>query len=218
MKKGLLRMRGRRQPRRGRVFRQRLPAAGALASATLAVSFLLALVPGAVDISGAATGCSGSSLYAAAHEVDSILFEDPDLPRQIQNGRCVQTIFLTAGDAGNSSSYWLGREDGVKASYAQMAGVSNSWTQSDAGISGHPMPLFTLDANPGVTVIFMRLPDGKYTGNGFAAYGYESMQKLWQGSISTMHVVDGTSSYTKSDLISTLTTLMTAFQADQIRT
>jgi LmbE family N-acetylglucosaminyl deacetylase len=187
-------------------------------SAVLAAVILLALVPGAVDLGRAATGCSGSTLYTVAHQDDSILFQDPDLQHQIQSGLCVRTIFVTAGDAGLSSSYWLGRENGAEASYAQMAGVSNSWTQSDAGVQGHPMPVVTLTGNSRVSLVFMRLPDGKYSGGGFQAYGYESLRKLWDGSISTMHVVDGTSSYTRPDLTSTLTTLMTAFQPDQVRT
>src|SRR3954470_1650649 len=85
----------------------------------------------------AAANCpAGDSMYIVAHEDDSIFFQNPDLQRDISSGRCVQTIYLTAGDAGSGFSYWGAREDGVKAAYAQMAGLANNWTQSDAGISG----------------------------------------------------------------------------------
>ena len=198
--------------------RRRLRIVRALVPAILAGLIVPALVPGALSASSAASGCSGSTLFVAAHQDDSILFQDPDLAHQIQNGLCVRTIFTTAGDGGLSSSYWLGREEGAKASYAQMAGTSNTWTQSDAGVSGHPMPIFTLNDNPKISVIFMRLPDGKFSGGGYELYGFESMRKLWSGSITTMHVVDGSSSYTRSDFISTLTSLISAFQPDQIRT
>ncbi len=145
-----------------------------------------------------------------AHEDDSILFQTPDLQRDISNGICTRTVFVTAGDAGGPSSYWLAREAGARAAYAQMAGVPDSWTQSDAGVPGHPVPVFTLDGNSNVSVAFMRLPDGNSDGSGFATYGNESLQSLWFGSQTTLTADDGTSSYTRSDLISTLAALMSA--------
>src|SRR4051812_41155957 len=99
-----------------------------------------------------------------------------------------------------------------------MAGVANSWATSDAGVSGHPIPLLTLNGRPTVSLEFMRLPDGNTGGGGYSRYNFESLQKLWQGQISQIHADDGSSAYTKSSLTSTLTTLMTAFQPDTIRT
>lgn len=77
--------------------------------------------------------------------VDDLLFLSPDLLHDIQAGRCVRTVYLTAGDAGRGERYWLGREDGVRAAYAQMAGVADRWTVSDAGQAEHPILLATLD-------------------------------------------------------------------------
>ena len=99
-----------------------------------------------------------------------------------------------------------------------MAGVANSWTQTDAGVPGHPMPIYTLTGQPTVSVVFMHLPDGNVDGSGFASTNYQSLQKLWTGTISTIDAVDGSSSYTKSSLISTLTSLMSGFQPGSIRT
>ncbi len=167
----------------------------------------------------AASGCSqGAILNMVAHEDDDLLFLSPDLLHSIQAGLCVRTIFFTAGDDGLGSDYWLGREAGSRAAYAQMNGVANTWTQTDAGISGHPMPLFTLSGRPNISLVFMRLPDGNLDGSGFSSTGHESLQKLWQGSISTIHVIDGSSSYSKTSLTTTLTALMTAYQPTQIRT
>ncbi len=167
-----------------------------------------------------AATCSTSLMNIVAHEDDDLLFLSPDLLHAIQNNWCVRTVYVTAGDSGAGEGYWSGREAGDKAAYAEMAGVANSWTQSDAGVSGHPMPLFTLNGQPNVSLVFMRLPDGNQDGSGFPGDNYESLQKLWGGTsigtISTIHTVDGSSSYTRQDLINTMATLMQAFAPSQI--
>ena len=80
------------------------------------------------------------------------------------------------------------------------------------------MPLYTLTGQTNISLIFMLLPDGNVDGSGFASTGNVSLQDLWTGTISTIKAIDGSSSYTKSSLISTLTSLMTAFQPGQIST
>jgi len=54
----------------------------------------------------------------------------------VQSGHCARTVFVTAGERGGDMDLLLQRESGVKAAYAQMAGVSNSWTTP--GGAGHP--------------------------------------------------------------------------------
>ena len=98
-----------------------------------------------------------------------------------------------------------------------MAGVANNWTQSDAGVAGHPAPLFTLSGKPTVSLVFLRLADGNSDGSGFSNDGFESLMKLWQGSIPTIHAVDGSASYAKGDLVSVLSGLMAAAQATEVR-
>ncbi len=181
----------------------------------------LALVPlsyVALTAAPAAASSSGPTLNIVAHEDDDLLFLSPDLLHAVQAGGKVQTVFVTAGDAGLSASYWQGREDGMQAAYAEMAGVSNSWTQGDAGVPGHPIPLFTLNGQQNVSLAFMRLPDGNEDGSGFASDNNESLQQLWTGSITTIHAVDGSSSYTRSSLISALATIMSSYQAAQVNT
>ncbi|MGD0167940.1 MAG: PIG-L family deacetylase, partial [Gaiellaceae bacterium] len=164
---------------------------------------------------------NGTSLNVVAHQDDDLLFMNPDILHDIQSNRCVVTVYVTAGDAGESDpAYWQGREAGSQAAYAEMAGVDNVWTTSDAGIPNHSIPVLTLSGDPKVSLVFMRLPDGNYLwGTGFATHNYESLQKLWQGTIDSIHPVDDeSSSYTRQDLIDTLTSLMTEFQPDLIRT
>lgn len=161
-------------------------------------------------------GSTGRTLNIVAHQDDDLLFLSPDLLHAIQSGRTVRTVFLTAGDAG--TDLWQTREAGVQAAYAQMCGVANAWTQTDAGIAEHSIPVFMLSGHPSVSVAFMRLPDGNFDGAGFASTAHKSLQQLWTGSISTIDAVDASSSYGKSTLISTLTRLMSSFQPDQINT
>ncbi len=160
----------------------------------------------------------GTTLNIVAHEDDDLLFLSPDLLHAIQAGRNVRTVFLTAGDAGSDAAYWRGRESGMQAAYAQMCGVADAWTQTDAGIAGHPIPVFTLAGHPSVSLAFMRLPDGGFDGSGAPSTNHESLQKLWTGSIPTIHAIDGSSNYSKEALESTLISLISSFQPDQINT
>jgi len=165
-----------------------------------------------------AAPCTTSVMTIVAHEDDDLLFVSPDLLHAIAGGQCARTVLVTAGDAGAGQGYWSSREAGSRAAYAEMAGVLDSWTQTDAGVPGHPMPLFTLAAAPNVSLVFMRLPDGNGGGNGFGATGHESLQKLWNGNITTMLAVDGSSSYTRTSLIDSLAGLMGSFQPAEVRT
>ncbi len=182
---------------------------------TIITSFLLRLNPTSIA-SANAVSTPGTTLNFVAHEDDDLLFLSPDLLHAIQSGRNVRTIFFTAGDNGETTTYWQGRQTGTEVAYAQMSGVANTWTQTDAGIAGHPIPLFTLTGKPTVSLAYLHLPDGNIDGTGFASTRYESLQKLWTGSISTIHAIDGTSSYTKATLISTLASLMSSFQPNQV--
>lgn len=166
----------------------------------------------------AATCSKGTTLNIIAHEDDDILFLNPDLLHDIQNGKCIVTVFVTAGDDNQGNIYWLSREEGAKAAYAEMAGVSDSWNEIDAGVAGHSVPVFTLAGNSSISLIFMRLPDGNIDGSGFSNNNFESLQKLWQGNIGVIHPVDGSFSYSKSDITNTLSYFMNVYNPDQIRT
>ena len=160
----------------------------------------------------------GTTMNFVAHEDDDMLFLNPDIQNDIHAGRCVITVYLTAGDAGLSTTYWQNRENGEKASYSIMSSALNLWTQQDAGITAHPIPVFTLTTAPNRSLIFLRLPDGNNDGLGFASTNYQTLQKLWQGNIPTITAINNSSSYTKQDLINTLLKLMNTYKPDIIRT
>jgi LmbE family N-acetylglucosaminyl deacetylase len=157
-------------------------------------------------------------LNFVAHPDDDLLFLSPDLLHAIQAGRNVRTVYVTSGDSGLDALYWRDRESGVQAAYAEMAGVANSWIESDAGVAEHPIPVFTLTDQQNVSLAFMRLPDGDVNGAGFASNGHQSLKDLWTGSIATIEAVDGSSTYTLSMLTRTLSYLITSFQPKQVNT
>ena len=192
-----------------------------LALAGVCVAVAVAAVPslhGRAEAMSAATCSQGAMLNFVAHPDDDLLFLSPDLLHDVQAGRCVRTVFVTAGDSDAGAGRMQLRESAIKSAYAQMAGTANSWTTADAGISGHPMPLVTLAGRPTVSLVFMRLPNAFSDGSGAPSHNYETLQGLWQGSITVMRAIDGSSSYTKTSLTVTLTALMAAQPADTIRT
>jgi len=192
----------------------------ARAAAVFAVLFLVAQVATA----RAAEPCTSKVMYIAAHEDDTLLFQSPDLLKDVRSNHCVQTVFLTAGDAGKAAAYWEGREVGAEVGYAQMAGVANSWTGSQITVEGHSIHREILDGQPGISILYMRLPDGGTTGSGFPLYGEQSLRKLWNGgnagspSIASIEAVDDSATYTYQGLIDTLAALMDGFEPRQIAT
>jgi LmbE family N-acetylglucosaminyl deacetylase len=189
---------------------------GVLISVAL-VSLPLGATPVAVQVP-AATACTAGAMQIVAHEDDDLLFQSPDLAEDVLAGRCVRTVFLTAGDAAPGETYWRGREAGSLAAYAQMAGVADRWSSSDAGLPDHAVRLMTLTDAPQVSVVFMRLPDGNRVGTGMFVHDYESLRRLWDGDITTIAAVDGSATYTGASLTNTLTELMTRFRPTTVRT
>ena len=173
-------------------------------------------VPRAFPALGAT--CTGGAMQIVAHQDDDLYFQSPDLLHDIQAGRCVRTVYVTAGDAAKGDVYWKGREEGSRAAYAQMAGVANLWTTSDAGAPGQSIQMEILVGAPGISIVTMRLPDGNRTGTGSIVHHDESLMRLWNGTITSIHAVDGSATYTGASLRDTLTELMTAFAPTSVRT
>lgn len=185
----------------------------------LVVISLIAAVTTAIIAAPAASAaaCTGSTLNVIAHPDDDLLFMSPDLLTALRSSRCVRTVVVTAGDGGSIGSGWVQRELGLKAAYAQMVGVSNSWTRSDAGLN-RPAVMDTLNGAPRVSIVFLRLPDGLPEGTGTSAGGFASLKKLWQGSISSITARDGSASYSRAELIGALRQLMLLTAPDAVTT
>ena len=161
--------------------------------------------------------CADGALSILAHPDDDLLFFNPHILQDIEARRCTRVVFVTAGESGDDQAYWSSLEAGIRATYAEMAGVANRWTSADAGISAGAISVHTLTAAPHVSVVFLRIPDG-FDGSGSAAYGWQSLAKLWDGEISTVTTVDGRDWYTKTEVRNILVQLMTDYRPTTVRT
>ena len=160
-----------------------------------------------------------TSVNIIAHEDDDLLFMNPDILNEIKQGYCERTIYITAGDAGDGIAYYLSRQDGAEAAYAEMTGTKDLWTQKTIQLASNEYVTFAnLEADSKITLVFMHLPDGGIQGQGFKLNNFQSIDKLYGGSIKTITTVDSQSVYTTDSLESALTNLMLFFGPSEIRT
>lgn len=155
------------------------------------------------------SGCAaGTTLSVVAHQDDDLLFQSTALGADLRAGRCVTTVYVTAGDAGRASTYWRGREAGVRAAYAQTLGVADTWSSTTVSFGGRAVGLSRLGGSSKVQMVFLHLPDGGLDGKGFAATGRQSLPQLWAGTQSRLSTVDGLTSYSLGELRAQLVTIM----------
>lgn len=146
-------------------------------------------------------------LNVVAHEDDDLLFMNPDIQADISDGRCLRTVYMTSGDAGQDAAYWTGREQGAKAAYAAMYHVENAWRDVPQLLNGKLVQVSYLADVPQIALVFLRLPDGNINGNGFAATANESLYKLLGAQISAIRGLNGVT-YSSAELTSALYSLM----------
>jgi LmbE family N-acetylglucosaminyl deacetylase len=164
--------------------------------------------------------CSGPTIVnVVAHEDDDLLFINPDTARAIQQGFCVRTVYLTAGDAGIGRMYWLAREHGSREAYSRMIGKADSWNlQEISANSRESITVATPLDNPRVSLVFFRLPDGNLHGEGFGQNGGESLSGLYARNFESLQSVDGQSAYSGASLTNMLAGLLNAYQPTLVRT
>jgi LmbE family N-acetylglucosaminyl deacetylase len=166
------------------------------------------------------TNClNATTMNIVAHEDDDILFMNPDITLDLQAGRCVRTVYVTAGDSGYGSAYLADREQGSQAAYATLLHTQNNWIQRIVALPhGAYIRVSTLKNHPEVSLIFMRLPDGGLDGQGFARTKFQSLSGLETGRLTALHSVDNQSTYTKAGLELALTEIMALYNPAEIRT
>lgn len=179
--------------------------------------------PGSRAVSVQPAAAASRDLYLVAHQDDDLLFMNPDIETSILAGHTVRTVYETAGDAGNPASYWLAREDGVRAAYSTMAGVANTWQcATKKYLVTKSTVLCTLAAQPQISLLFMRI----YSENqaGLSATSPSGLLPLWNRpgpyliSVNSVNTTDGTTTYTRADLINTLAAIMNDFSPTRIGT
>jgi LmbE family N-acetylglucosaminyl deacetylase len=156
-----------------------------------------------------------------AHQDDDLLFMNPDLLHEIEAGDCIRTVYVTAGDAGQGSVYWIGREQGSEAAYDSLLGIPETtiWVQKTVKLAENEyISVVNPIGNRKVSLIFMLLSDGNINGSGFPDSDFESIAKLYYHRIPVVETVDRQSSYTAEQLTTALTQLMTLYQPTILHT
>jgi LmbE family N-acetylglucosaminyl deacetylase len=166
------------------------------------------------------TSCMVSStLNIVAHEDDDLLFMNPDIDHELKAGHCVRTVYVTAGDAGSGSFYWIGRQQGAEAAYASMLGTADIWVQRIVQLpGGQYITVASPRGNNKVSLVFMNLPDGGLHGEGFNSSDHAALARLESGEIRSVRTVDQQSSYTAPQLADAIAALMHTYQPAEIRT
>lgn len=149
-------------------------------------------------------------VFVIAHQDDWQVFMGDVVARRIKAGDSVTFIYLTAGDDGRDSLYWQTRERAALQSTRLAIGVdaadSAAVRCSTTEALGHAIRK-CLIAN--TESYFLRLPDGKRNGAGFARQGYQSLRKLRGKRIATITTIDGSAAYLGwGDLIATVSVLV----------
>jgi|GEM_PF-381965 len=157
-----------------------------------------------------------TSVYVSAHPDDWQLFMNPNAYNSIK-GTNEKVIFIhtTAGDAGDgiTNNHYLAREEG---SLRAIRFMSNTFTNQGApginmnqtivNVNGHQILKFSYR---NAVMYFLRLPDGNYSGTGYPQTSNQSLQKLYNGSITSISAIDGTTTYSSlADLENTLKSIV----------
>ena len=149
-------------------------------------------------------------LVIIAHQDDWQLFMGDVVAARMKAGDSVTFVYLTAGDDGRDSLYWRTRElaamQSTRVAIATAAADSASAECSTTRVLAHSIQRCVI-AN--TVSYFLRLPDGKRNGAGFARYGYQSLRKLRQKKATAITAVDGSATYRGwSDLMATIRSLI----------
>ena len=147
-------------------------------------------------------GGTGTEFYVAAHPDDWQIFAGDTTYKSLTTAAKVGFIYVTAGDAGNDSTYWKGRERGAEHSIDTLF-VAADWACSIVNINGHAIRRCVRGK---VVNYYLRLPDGG-SGDGFG-FGKGSIRGLKDRS-TPVTAIDGSTTYLSwADLAGTVRTIV----------
>jgi LmbE family N-acetylglucosaminyl deacetylase len=142
------------------------------------------------------TNSGSRQVVLIAHQDDWQLFMGDVLAERINAGDSLIFIYVTAGDDGRDSSYWRTREraalQSTRAAVGQSATDQGSVRCAIVQVLVHSVRKCTVGKTESY---FLRLPDGRRNGAGFAGHQYQSLRKLRANKITMMTAVDGSATY-----------------------
>ncbi len=161
--------------------------------------------------------------YIVGDADDWQLFMSNNLVADLDAGGKVVVITLTAGDEGNGistfngapSPYYITKEKGAVSSskfvgdymntpYPLTYAIPSATTVSIGGKSITKYYYGNVNGVGSVVNYFLRLPDGGATGAGFPGTLNKSLKKLKDGLIPNITSVDGVTTYTWTELVNTI--------------
>jgi LmbE family N-acetylglucosaminyl deacetylase len=143
-------------------------------------------------------------VVVVAHQDDWQLFMGDILTERLHSGNQGVFVYLTAGDDGRDSTYWQTRERASLQSTRIVAGLAASelFACSMVEIREHSIRKCTARNTQSY---FLRLPDGKRDGKGFARYGHRSLRKFRMNPRSELSAIDASTTYRGwNDLMATV--------------
>ncbi|HUQ97843.1 MAG TPA: PIG-L family deacetylase [Gemmatimonadaceae bacterium] len=145
-----------------------------------------------------------AQVVIVAHEDDWQLFMGDVITQRRTLASRTIFIYLTAGDDGRDSTYWRTRERAALAS--TLLGTAPAEGENEGckfvPVGSHSIWMCRGDK---VESYFMRLPDGRRTGRGFAEHQFESLWKVKRARNTRISSIDGSSVYNGwNDLVSTI--------------
>ncbi|MEP6549590.1 MAG: PIG-L family deacetylase [Gemmatimonadales bacterium] len=155
--------------------------------------------------------------FIVAHQDDWQLFMGDIVAKGIRAGNPTTFIYLTAGDNGREDElYWRTRERAALQSTRFIADTPGATGIdpgcSDVAVLTHSIRKCVIGNSESY---FLRLPDGKRNGAGFASHGHRSLRKLRGKKIATISAVDGSETYAGwDDLLSTVEALIKSSSGD----
>ncbi len=149
--------------------------------------------------------------FVVAHADDWQLFMGDVVVDALRRGDPVLVVMTNAGDAARGNEFWRTRE---------VAALASMRAAQELAAIPSPTPLCTtvriavrsvaLHRSAGthavrqchtasMSTVFLRLPDGKPDGSGYAVHAFRSLRKLADSTIARLDAIDSSASYTGLD-------------------
>ncbi len=176
---------------------------------------------------GAQSAPYALNAFVVAHADDWQLFMGDVLVEALRRRQSVLVIVTSAGDAARGDEFWQTRELGALASMRaalalagesgtntscsqwRVPGVASPWRD---GGETRPARLLRACRTGTATTVFLRLPDGRPDGAGFAMHRFQSLTRLLTTTeVDSIGALDGSARYgSRSDLARTVAAIISA--------
>ena len=149
-----------------------------------------------------------TDLVLVAHEDDWQLFMGDVLTDRRRLKDRTIFVYLTAGDDGRDSAYWRTRERAALASTRLETSLADTAGETCKFVAVATHSIWRCEGR-GVASYFLRLPDGRRNGRGFATHQFESLWKLRRAPNASISAIDESSTYAGwRDLLLTISAIV----------